>query len=73
MGSTELGNGVTYGYIFPPLGSSGSLGNEFIGEIVSPVATKWAGASPVGSMLQALLIVAWPNNGQIVNSVRFAT
>lgn len=73
VGSTEVATGVTFGYVFPPADSTGSLANEFIGEVVSPIATKWVGVSPAGSMLQALLLVAWPNNGQIVSSARFAT
>ncbi|KAJ3564506.1 hypothetical protein NP233_g8247 [Leucocoprinus birnbaumii] len=73
VGSTELATGITFGYVFPPLDSTGSLANEFIGEIVAPISTKWAGASPIGSMLQALLLVAWPNGNNIVSSARFAT
>ncbi|KXN88674.1 Cellobiose dehydrogenase [Leucoagaricus sp. SymC.cos] len=73
VGSTEAATGVQMGYVFPPADSTGSLANEFIGEIVSPIATKWVGLSPVGSMLQALLLVAWPNNGRIVSSARFTT
>ncbi|KAF9447347.1 hypothetical protein P691DRAFT_782546 [Macrolepiota fuliginosa MF-IS2] len=73
VGSTELATGLTYGYVFPPADSTGSLADEFIGEIVSPIATKWAGTSPIGSMLQALLLVAWPYDGQIISSARIAT
>jgi cellobiose dehydrogenase (acceptor) len=73
FGSTELGNDVLSGYVFPPLDSTGGLANEFIGEIVSPIETAWVGLSPIGTMLQALLLVAWPNNGKIVSSARFAT
>lgn len=73
MGLTELGTHVTYGYIFPPLDSTGSLAQEFIGEIIAPITVKWAGAAPAGSMIQSLLLVAWPYNGQIINSARLAT
>lgn len=73
FGSTELGSNVRTGYVFPPSDSTGDLANEFIGEIVSPVGTAWVGLSPIGTMLQALLLVAWVNDGKIVSSVRFAT
>jgi cellobiose dehydrogenase (acceptor) len=67
-GYTEPAHGATYGFVFPPLG-----GTEFIGEIVAPIATKWAGAAPGGSMLQNLLLIAWPNGNSIVRSVRIAS
>jgi len=64
---------VTYGFTFPPLVTTGLNSSEFIGEIVAPIAAKWAGVSPGGSMLHNLLLVAWPNNGKIVRSARYAT
>ncbi|KAG6865808.1 hypothetical protein C0991_011613 [Blastosporella zonata] len=69
-GYTDPVHQVTYGYVFPPLESSS---NEFIGEIVAPIAAKWVGASPGGAMLQNLLLVAWPNGNSIVRSARYAT
>ena len=69
-GYTEPAHGVTYGYIFPPLSANS---NEFIGEIVAPIATKWAGVSPGGAMVNNLLLVAWPNGNSIVRSARYAT
>ncbi|KAG5635006.1 substrate-specific activator of APC-dependent proteolysis [Sphagnurus paluster] len=68
-GYTDPVHKVTYGFVFPPLAAKS---NEFIGEIVAPIATKWAGISPAGNMLQNLLLVAWPNAGKIVRSVRFS-
>ncbi|TFK37026.1 cellobiose dehydrogenase [Crucibulum laeve] len=73
FGYTELAHGVTYGYVFPPLVSTGSNSTEFIGEIVAPIAAKWAGVSPGGQMLHNLLLVAWPNGNSIVSSARYAT
>ncbi|KAF8874745.1 hypothetical protein BD779DRAFT_1678607 [Infundibulicybe gibba] len=64
---------VTHGYVFPPLDSTGATATEFIGEIVAPIGTKWAGVSPNGAMLQSLLLVAWANGNSIVRSARFAT
>ncbi|KAL0958866.1 hypothetical protein HGRIS_014182 [Hohenbuehelia grisea] len=72
-GVTEPVHGVTYGLVFPPLATSGSNPNEFIGEIVAPIATRWAAFALGGAMLQNLLLVAWPNGGSIVRSPRFAT
>ncbi|KAF8908090.1 hypothetical protein CPB84DRAFT_1674456 [Gymnopilus junonius] len=69
-GYTEPAHGVTYGYIFPPLASNSS---EFIGEIVAPIATEWAGVSPGGAMVNNLLLVAWANGNSIVRSARYAT
>ncbi|KAG6820015.1 substrate-specific activator of APC-dependent proteolysis [Arthromyces matolae] len=69
-GITDAVHGVTYGYVFPPLASNST---EFIGEIVAPIATKWAGVSPTGTMLQSLLLVAWANGNSIVRSARYAT
>lgn len=64
---------MTYGFVFPPLVTSGAQSTEFIGEIVAPVANKWVGVALGGSMLQNLLLVAWPNGNQIVSSTRWAT
>ena len=45
---------------------------EFVGEIVAPIAAKWAGWSLGGGMNFNLLLVAWPNNNAIVSSTRYA-
>ena len=71
-GYTEAANKATFGYIFPP-STSTTTPNEFIGEIVAPIALKWAGVAPGGSMLKQLLLVAWPNGNDIVRSARYAT
>ncbi|KAF8066812.1 cellobiose dehydrogenase [Lyophyllum atratum] len=73
-GYTEPVHGVTYGFVFPPLAAvGGAQSNEFIGEIVAPIATKWAGIAPGGNMVQNLLLVAWPNGNSIIRSARIAT
>lgn len=69
-GITDAVHKVTYGYVFPPA-DSGST--EFIGEIVAPIDTAWAGVSPKGAMLQTILLVAWANGNNVVSSARFAT
>lgn len=71
-GITDPVHSITYGYILPPIGSTTNP-NEFIGEIVAPIATEWAGVSPGGAMVDMLLLVAWPNGNAIVRSPRYAT
>lgn len=68
-GTTDPVHGVTYGYTLPPLNAGY---DEFIGEIVAPIEAKWVGASPAGGMLNNLLLVAWPNDGNVVFSARIA-
>lgn len=46
---------------------------DFIGQLSANTLTGWAGVSFSGSMLNALLLVAWPNNGKVVSSLRSAT
>ncbi|TDL21117.1 cellobiose dehydrogenase [Rickenella mellea] len=65
--------GVSYGFVLPPTTATGALAQEFVAEIVSPIANKWIGLSVNGQMAFDLLIVAWPNNGQIVYSTRYTT
>jgi cellobiose dehydrogenase (acceptor) len=49
------------------------MDDEFLGEIVAPIATEWAGVSPGGAMISNLLLVVWNNNGKIVRSARHST
>lgn len=65
-GYKEPVHGITFGYIFPNVASP----TEFIGEIVAPITSKWVGASPGGTMLHNLLLVAWPNGNAIVKGAR---
>ncbi|KAF9561718.1 cellobiose dehydrogenase [Agrocybe pediades] len=69
-GYTDPVHSITYGFVFPSLASNSQ---EFIGEIVAPIANKWAGISPGGQMLHNLLLVAWPNGNSIVRSARYTT
>ncbi|KAJ7198737.1 cellobiose dehydrogenase [Mycena pura] len=72
-GITDVVHQVTYGYVFPPLATSGPNPDEYIAEIVAPLANEWVGFALSGSMVDSLLIAAWPNNGQIVFTTRYAT
>ncbi|KAF7369028.1 Cellobiose dehydrogenase [Mycena venus] len=72
-GITDVVHNVTYGYVFPPLATSGPNPNEYIGTIVSPLVNQWNGFALSGSMIDSLLIAAWPNNGKIVFTTRYAT
>lgn len=73
QGITDPVHSVTYGFVFPPLATSGSNPDEFIGEIVATSDAKWVGVSLGGAMLQNLLLVAWPNGNDIVYSTRYTT
>ncbi|KAJ7254674.1 cellobiose dehydrogenase [Mycena haematopus] len=72
-GITDVVHNVTYGYVFPPLATSGPNPTEFIGTIVSPLVNQWNGFALSGSMVDSLLVAAWPNNGGIVFTTRYAT
>ncbi|KAJ7853534.1 cellobiose dehydrogenase [Mycena olivaceomarginata] len=72
-GITDAAHSVTYGYVFPPLATSGPNPDEYIATIVSPLANQWSGYALSGSMIDSLLIAAWPNNGKIVFTTRYAT
>ena len=60
---------VKIGLVFP----TSTTGTEFIGEIVAPIAIKWAGIALGGAMIGNPLLVAWPNGNTIVTSTRWAT
>ncbi|KAI0055955.1 cellobiose dehydrogenase [Artomyces pyxidatus] len=72
QGITEPTYGVTYGAVFPPLSSSGDQPTEFIAEIVAPISKPWVGIVLGGSMLDNLILVAWPNGNSVVSSARYA-
>lgn len=72
-GLTDPVHSVTYGFVFPPLATSGAQSTEFIGEIVAPLAAKWVGVALGGAMNGDLLLMAWPNGNDIVFSTRFST
>jgi cellobiose dehydrogenase (acceptor) len=71
FGITDPVHKVTHGYTLPPAGASNS--DEFIGEIVAPIAEKWVGLAPGGGMINNLLIVAWPSGSSVVASLRMAS
>ncbi|KAL5510993.1 hypothetical protein ACEPAG_3712 [Sanghuangporus baumii] len=72
QGITDATHEVTYGFVFPPL-SETSKADEFIGEIIVPVANKWVGLAYGGQMVGDLLMVFWPNGDEIMYSPRWAT
>ncbi|KAJ7176602.1 cellobiose dehydrogenase [Mycena filopes] len=72
-GLTDVVHQVTYGYVFPPLATSGANPTEYIGTMVAPIVNQWAGFALSGSMIDSLLIAAWPNQGKIVFTTRYAT
>lgn len=64
-----LSLGAVIGMVFP----TSTTGTEFIGEVVAPIAIKWAGIALGGAMIGNPLLVAWPNGNSIVTSTRWAT
>ncbi|KAF8595031.1 CBD9-like protein [Ceratobasidium sp. AG-I] len=61
-------HGIRLSIAFPASTSS----TEFVGEIIAPISAKWVGWSLGGGMNYNLLLVAWPWNGAIVPSTRYA-
>lgn len=61
---------MTIGLAFPT-GTDST--DEFIGEIISPVTNQWVGICLGGTMLNNLLLVAWPYEDTVVYSPRYAT
>ncbi|EIW75757.1 hypothetical protein CONPUDRAFT_140074 [Coniophora puteana RWD-64-598 SS2] len=60
---------VTVGFALPPI----NVDNEFLGEIIAPVTQQWVGIALGGTMLDNLLLVAWPYGENVVYSPRYAT
>lgn len=71
-GLIEPTHNVTYGFVFPPTTET-SESTEFIGEVIVPVVNKWVGLALGGQMVGDLLLVAWPNDDEIMFSPRWAT
>lgn len=67
VGYTDPVHSMTTGFVFPPVSAAS---NEYVGQIVAPIATKWAGVAPGGAMNRQVLIVAWLNGNSVVSSVR---
>ncbi|KAE9399353.1 CBD9-like protein [Gymnopus androsaceus JB14] len=68
--NSALRNRITHGYVFPPLSENST---EFIGEIVAPRSTGWAGASLTGGMTESLLLLTWLDGETIIGTNRFTT
>ncbi|KAJ7485247.1 hypothetical protein B0H11DRAFT_1633944, partial [Mycena galericulata] len=58
-GIHETTRNITYGFVLPPLTSLNAI--EFIGEIIAPIANKWATLGGPDS----LMVVGWPNETEI--------
>ncbi|KAH7915559.1 hypothetical protein BJ138DRAFT_58881 [Hygrophoropsis aurantiaca] len=70
QGYTDAITDVTYGFVFP---AGSDSDDEFIGEIISPVTNQWVGIALGGTMLNNLLLVAWPYDDTVVYTPRYAT
>jgi cellobiose dehydrogenase (acceptor) len=75
QGLQETTHGTTWGFVFPPLDSTGPTATEFVGQIIVPSNVGWAGLAYGGQMANNLLMVAWPNTAgtDAVISARWAT
>jgi cellobiose dehydrogenase (acceptor) len=64
--------GYSFGYVLP---GKSNENYEYVGYILGPLTDGqgWAGLSHGGPMTNALLLMAWPNDDDIVSSFRYAT
>ncbi|KAL1706739.1 hypothetical protein EV121DRAFT_162400, partial [Schizophyllum commune] len=67
---TDPETGYIFGIALPE-----TVGTDFIGQIVAPLTdgAGWAGVSLGGAMVGPLLVVTWPNEGEVQHSFRQAT
>ncbi|KIY69812.1 iron reductase domain protein [Cylindrobasidium torrendii FP15055 ss-10] len=70
QGLTDSDTGFTIGIALPE-----TIGTDFIGQVILPLnnSAGWAGTSLGGGMTNSILLVAWPNAGEILTSFREAT
>ncbi|EKD19944.1 uncharacterized protein L3040_002377 [Drepanopeziza brunnea f. sp. 'multigermtubi'] len=66
-GITFQGKTDATGYYFG-MAVPTTIGTDFIGQIIAPITEGYAGVSLTGKMVGSLLIVAWPNAGEVVAS-----
>lgn len=62
---TEDTTGLLFGMALPS-----TIGSDFIGQLVVPTITGYGGISLTGSMVGSLLVVAWPNAGEVIGTLR---
>ncbi|KAL1691086.1 hypothetical protein GGG16DRAFT_54323, partial [Schizophyllum commune] len=67
---TDPETGYIFGIALPE-----TVGTDFIGQVVAPLTdgAGWAGVSLGGAMVGPLLVVTWPNEGEVQHSFRQAT
>ena len=58
---------ITIGLVLPDDLTS----DEYIVELISPIDYFWTGVSLGGTMANSLLLVVWPNDGEVVFSARW--
>ncbi|KAH9209162.1 GMC oxidoreductase [Leptodontidium sp. 2 PMI_412] len=68
-GITFQGKTDTTGFYFG-MAVPTTVGSDFIGQMVAPITTGYGGLTLTGSMTGSLLVVAWPNAGEVVASFR---
>ncbi|KAF2147058.1 uncharacterized protein K452DRAFT_214995, partial [Aplosporella prunicola CBS 121167] len=64
---TDSASGFKFGMALPE-----TPGKDFIGQIIAP-GSGWAGISLTSSMMSSLLVAAWPNDDDVVASLRKTT
>ncbi|KAI9162735.1 Cellobiose dehydrogenase [Paramyrothecium foliicola] len=75
---TDPETGITYQQVTQGSYSFGIAlpegpGTDFIGRISAESTVGWAGVSLGGRMVNSLMVVAWPNENEIVSSLRRST
>ncbi|KAL2075246.1 hypothetical protein VTL71DRAFT_189 [Oculimacula yallundae] len=70
-GITFQGKTDTTGFYFG-MAVPTSVGSDFIGQMVVPITAGYGGLTLTGSMTGSLLVVAWPNEKEVVASFREA-
>ncbi|KAI9051554.1 hypothetical protein LZ554_004600 [Drepanopeziza brunnea f. sp. 'monogermtubi'] len=65
QGKTDANTGFYFGMAVPT-----TVGSDFIGQMIAPITAGYAGLTLTGKMVGSLLVVAWPNAGEVIASFR---
>jgi len=71
-GYTDPDLDITVGFVLPPNDTTEPQ-TEYIVQMVAPVSYGYTGISMSGTMVNGLLFVMWPNDGEIVFSTRWTS
>ncbi|KAF6794624.1 cellobiose dehydrogenase [Colletotrichum sojae] len=73
--NAQTPGGMTYGFALPENALTTDA-NEYVGYLqcaTKTAGTGWCGISLGGTMTNKLLVMAWPNNGEILTSFRWSS